>query len=148
LLGVATDKLTTSQESALLADNWNTYQTIAGLPVTLYGKAWGGRYLDEVHGIDWLTARIRERLFGWMANAGKVPFTDPSVDIARGEVLAALGEGVARGFLVAGSLTCTGPRVADVSTQDKANRILPDLKFGADLAGALHGIKIRGVLSL
>lgn len=148
LTGTAVDVLTTSQETALFADNWNAYQSIAGLPVTRYGKRWNGGYLDERHGIDWLTARIQERVFSLIANAGKLPYTDASVDIVRAEILAAMGDAVARGFLVAGSLTCTGPLVSAVSAQDKAARLLPDIKFGATLAGAIHGVRIRGVLSL
>lgn len=148
LIGVSADVLTTAQESALLADNWNTYQSIAGLPVTRNGKRFDGGYPDERHGIDWLTARIQERVFALLANAGKLPYTDASVDIVRGEILAALGVGVDRGFLVAGSLTCTGPRVSAVSSGDKAARLLPDIKFGADLAGAIHKVTIRGTLAV
>lgn len=148
LVGVSADNLSTSQETALLTDNWNVYQSVASIPITRNGKRWDGGYLDEIHGIDWLVSRIQARVYMLMANAGKVPYTDASVDTIRGEILAALGEGVLRNFLVAGSLTCTAPLVANISPNDKADRLLPDVKFGATLAGAIHKVVIRGVLSL
>ena len=45
------------------------------------------------------------------------------------------------------NLTVLVPKVADVSTADKANRILPDVEFNGDLAGAIHKITISGVVS-
>jgi hypothetical protein len=42
----------------------------------------------------------------------------------------------------------TAPAVADVDSITKAGRILPDVKFTATLAGAIHNLEISGTLSV
>lgn len=146
--GVTPAVITTTQETTLKNNNAILYQTIAGLNVTRYGKAVGGEYLDVTHGIDWLKARIQESVFGLIAGVDKLPYTDASVDAVKGNILGVLNLGVQRDFLRPGTLSVTAPEVADVSTTDRANRYLPDVKFGAELAGAINSVGIAGTLSV
>jgi len=50
--------------------------------------------------------------------------------------------------LLASIDSITVPAVADVDPNDKANRLLPDVEFEATLAGAVHKVKIHGVVKL
>ena len=53
-----------------------------------------------------------------------------------------LDEAVRNGYLA--SYTISPPFVDDIATNDKANRLLPDIPFEGVLAGAIHTIKING----
>jgi len=44
--------------------------------------------------------------------------------------------------------TVSVPRAADVSMIDKAARLLPDVKFEATLAGAIHKVIVNGTVSV
>lgn len=148
LTGVTASNLTTTQESYLEGLNANFYTEIAGIGVTTEGVAASGEFVDIQHGIDWLTARIQERLFGIIAGADKVPYTDAAVDSLLNEIISVMEIGVDRNFLVTGTLTATAPKVADIDVADRAARLLPDVKFGATLAGAIHKTVLVGTLTV
>ena len=59
---------------------------------------------------------------------------------------AALEEGKKNKILA--SYEVNYPAVADVSITDKGKRFLPDVSFTGVLAGAIHGTKINGVVTL
>jgi hypothetical protein len=46
------------------------------------------------------------------------------------------------------AIEVSAPDVADVSTTDRANRILPDVTFSCRLAGAFHFVEIAGTVSV
>jgi len=150
LAGVTVDgNLTGGQASVIESKGGNHYTRIAGVNVTSYGITASGEYIDITRTIDWLDARIKERIFGVLVNNAKIPFTDGGVDLMRAEILAQLNQGITAGALAADPApTVTAPKVADIDTADKANRILPDVTFQATLAGAIHKLVITGVLSV
>lgn len=146
--GVTPASLTPTQINTLEGNQCNYYTTVAGLSITRKGTVASGEYIDVTHGVDWLTARLQERIFGILASAKKVPYTDASVDRFVGEILSQLEDAVTRGLLRADTLSASGPLVADVSLANRAARHLPDLKFGAELAGAVHKVTIAGTVSV
>lgn len=148
LVGVTPSSLTDTQEGFLETSKGNFYTTVAGLNITTEGYAASGEYLDLTHGTDWLVARLQERTFALMANADKIPYSDASVDLFIGEIFAQMEIAVDRNFLLAGTLTASGPKVADVALADRVLRILPDIKFGANFAGAVHAVRLAGTLSV
>ena len=157
LSGVAFDKISANALTALTAKACNWYEKIAGAAITQQGKMVGGEWIDVVRGRDWLTVRLRERIFGLLINAPKVPFTNAGIDQVLIQVDAQLKEGINAGYLSPDPITgvegdppffVTGPDVADVSAQDKAARTLPDVAFEAGLAGAIHVIKIAGTIKV
>lgn len=153
LNGVTRDRLTGAQMNQIHAKRGNTYTTTAGLNGTQKGTTSSGEYVDVTHFVDWLYARIQERVFGAIAAASargsKIPYTDGGVAIIVSMVDAQLREGITRGGLAADPpFTITYPKVADIDPATKGARLLPDIKFQATLAGAIHAVKIDGVLSL
>lgn len=146
--GVTAVTLTTTQESNLIGNNANYYTEVAGITYFTEGVTASGEFVDIIHGIDWLTARIQERVFSVLVNSDKIPYTNAGVNTIKSAILAVLKQAVDRGFLVANTLTVTAPNVADVDPADKAARLLPDVKFGADLAGAIHKVSITGTLAV
>jgi hypothetical protein len=141
--------LTGGQVSVIESKGGNVYRTIAGVNVTTFGITASGEYIDVTIFIDWLDARIKERIFGVLINNPKVPYTDAGVDLMRAQVLAQLNQGITAGGLAADPApVVTAPLVADIDPADKAARVLPDINFTATLAGAIHQLVITGVLSV
>jgi hypothetical protein len=149
LAGVAQYTLTPTQRANALAKNVNIYETVAGLPMTNTGIVSAGEYIDVIRFRDWLVARIQERVASLLANANKVPFTDAGIAQVEAEVRAQLREGVGVGGLSDNPMPkVTVPKAKDVSSGDKAARILRNVQFDAVLAGAIHSLVISGTVSV
>jgi hypothetical protein len=141
--------LTGGQVSVIESKGGNVYRTIAGVNVTTFGITASGEYVDVTRFIDWLDARIKERIFGVLINNAKIPYTDKGVGLMTAQVLAQLNQGITAGGLAADPApVVTAPLVADIDPADKASRVLPDINFTATLAGAIHQLVITGVLSV
>lgn len=150
LRGVRVYALSETQKANVAAKHWNTYTAIAGVSVTEQGVVSDGEYADIIRGVDWLRARLRERVFGLLVRAPKVPYTDAGIGLVKGEVLAQLlvASHNPYNLLVESSVAVTAPKAADVSANDKAQRLLPDVEFTAELQGAIHAVRITGSVSV
>jgi hypothetical protein len=146
LQSVPTYELSQGQVKNVEDKNATWYMTTADVPMTSNGQVASGEYIDVIHGLDWLKARIQNLVFTALKNVDKVPFTDEGVQMVVSPLKAALEEGVKNKIL--GSYEITFPAAADVSVTDKGQRFLPDVNFGGDLAGAIHATKINGVVTL
>jgi hypothetical protein len=120
--------------------------TTADVPMTSNGQVASGEYIDVIHGLDWLKARIQNLVFTALVNVDKVPFTDEGIQMVISPLKAALEEAKENGILA--SYEITFPAVAEVSVTDRGNRFLPDIEFGGVLAGAIHATKMKGVITL
>jgi len=153
LSGATVDTLTSTQSTNLRGDgtgrNANTYERMGGRDITREGRVAAGEFIDVIIFVDWLQARMTERVFGVLANALKVPYTDSGVQAIVTEVRAQLSDGVAVGGLSPDPAPeVTFPCVRDIPTNDRANRFLPDIRFKATLAGAVHAVEITGTVSV
>ncbi len=148
LAGVDSIVLTETEIGFIQAKHGNWYVQVGGVNITQEGWTPAGEFVDVTVGSDWLTARLQERVFGQLVNRDKIPFTDQGVALIVSEVFAQLEEGIAAGFLSADPKpVVTAPLVADVSSTDRAARLLPDVTFSATLAGAIHSTEITGTIS-
>ncbi len=147
LASVTVDTLSSAQQAAVEGKNGNHYNTVAGVNITFDGKVSAGEFIDIVRFISFLRARLQENVFALLVNLPKVPFTDPSVDLFKGEIGATIRRNEPDA-IVPGTTVVTAPLVADISTTDRVNRLLPDVKFDSQLAGAIHALKIDGVLTI
>lgn len=147
LATISAVKLTASQAAAALAKNCNLYQTIGGVNITREGKMASGRFIDVRVGVDWLQARMAERIFNVLVNAPKIPYTDPGITTIENNIRAQLKEGIDKNVLAANPAPdVTVPKAADIDEDDKENRLLPDIGFTAELAGAIHKAAINGFI--
>jgi len=140
--------LNATERNNLESYSCNMYVQEAGLSFTQEGYTSSGEFIDITRLSDWTVARIQERVFGSMISADKIPYTDAGVAVIQNDVDAVLKQGVTNGGYVEGTPTVTVPKVADVPVVDRANRLLPDVEFTADLAGAIHSTTISGVVSV
>lgn len=140
---------TPGEKTALADKNIERYIRLAGNNLTCDGKTSSGEFIDITRFVDFIRARLQENIFFRLKNADKVPFTDPGVAIIENEVRGVMTLGISvGGFAADPAPTVTVPLVADVSIVDRANRLLPDVRFNATLAGAIHELEVRGVVTV
>ncbi len=151
LSGVVVSALEASEVSALTAKNAVTYTTVSGRNVTRNAKTPGGEFIDITHGIDEMTARIQEGVFGVLLANGKVPFTKAGVAMIVNPIQGVLDVRADPdiNFLSPDPApVASGPDPATVPAVDKAARLLPKVKFAATVAGAIHAVDITGNVSV
>lgn len=149
LSGTLVDSLPAGFVTAIKAKKGNYYITIADAPVTREGRMASGEWIDVIRGRDWLKVRLQERLIGLLINAPKIPFTNAGAAQVEAQVKAQMTEGIAQTYLSDdedATPIVTVPLVSTVSPQNKINRILPNVTFEATLAGAIHEMRIQGVI--
>lgn len=148
--GPIPNNLTSTQRANLRARKANTLQTVvAGATFMWEGTVASGDFIDNTRGFDWLQDDMSKAVLGALLNAKKVPYTNAGIALIENEVRGSLARAVSNGILTNDPApVVTVPKVSDVSTAQRALRILPDIKFSANLAGAVHQVVISGVISV
>jgi hypothetical protein len=158
LAGISYDTLREDQAQAAANKNANTFEPFRNFAITQGGKVAAGEWIDVIRFRDWLVEQIKVNVMSQIVNAGgKIPYTDDGIQIIVNGVQAALRLGQQRGGIAPDELDeannkvpgykISAPRSMNISANDKANRILRDLKFSARLAGAIHAVQIQGSLT-
>jgi len=155
LVGISPDTFTDTARTYCIGvpgvpgKNVNIYETVGGVNITEEGTMAGGQFIDQTIGIDWLESTLQTNVFSNLVNLPKVPYTDQGVSVIEAAVRAALLEGIKNDLIDGASpFTVTAPLVLDVPVNDRAERLLPDVKFSCRLAGALHFVQINGVVTV
>ena len=112
------------------------------------GNVASGEWIDVMRGVDWIEATLQETIYSRLVNADKIPYTDAGVAIIKGDVQKVLTDAAGQGIITEESIVITVPKVSDISTTDRANRVLPDVEFSATLQGAIHKVEIAGVVAV
>ncbi|MFC3227332.1 DUF3383 family protein [Marinibaculum pumilum] len=148
LAGIPADSLTATQYNFALGKNVNIYTAVGGVNITQRGTVAEPEYIDVIRGVDWLTARITERVYTALVNQPKIPFTNAGIAIIETLLREQLDIAVERDVIAPEPpYTVTVPDVLDVDPIDRAQRILRDVNFSARLAGAIHEVIIRGTVT-
>ena len=131
----------------------SSYIREGGVNITSKGITTSGEYIDIIQGQYFIEARMTEAVFGMLARLDKVPFTDAGINMTVSEVEGVLKRSSNQGIIANDEngvpmYTITAPTAEEVSTNDKANRILPDIFWKATIAGAVENVEIGGVLKL
>lgn len=149
LSGVTVSKLSDTESTNIKAKNGNTYESVGGQSVTVGGKMFGGEFIDIMVFVDWLEARMTERLWFRMANSKKIPYTAAGATIIESEIRAQLNDGIRVGGLADNpSPVVRVPDVLSVAPNLRAQRIFEGIEFEARLAGAIHFVKIKGTVTV
>ena len=114
----------------------------------LDGKTAKGEYIDIVQGLDWLSSDMKTRVANALISSDKIPYTNQGIAVIESMVRNSLNEAAQRDIIDRTSINVTVPDVLSVSPENRLNRILPDVKFEARLAGAIHKIKIQGTVTV
>lgn len=149
LAGITNDKLTSGQITNAKDKNCNVYTRLLDVPSIRDGKVASGEYIDIMRGVDWLHARLLERIALILFNAEKIPYTDTGLTVIRGAIAAQRQDGIDADFL-SGSLddTIVIPTEASINPVDKAARSVPGITFSFELAGAAQFFTINGSVTI
>lgn len=148
LAGVSAVTLTATHKTNARAKNATVYLTMGAQNVTQGGTVGSGEFLDVVRLLSFIEATIATRVSDALATDTKVPYTDAGIQVVRNEVQGVLAENEQAGGIAPGTIVVTVPKVASVSAQDKAARVLRNVKFSFTLAGAIHTADVSGVVSV
>lgn len=127
------------------------YTTIAGLDCVYQDELTTGMWLDLVTGIDFMTARMKERIFGKLVSNAKIPYTDAGIAVIESEVKAVLSMCTKDPYNICATAPAPWtqvPLAADCSASDKSTRTLNNVRFGAVAQGAIHKVAVSGVVTL
>lgn len=133
--------------------NGNTYIREGGVNLTSSSKTGSGEFVDTVLGSYYIEARMTENLFGMLVRQAKLPYTYAGLAMATAMVEETLREAANLGIIAKDATgtaiyTVTMPELNDISDNDKANRVLPDIPWTAVIEGAIESITVNGVLTL
>ena len=149
LSGVTISSISTNESSLIHDKNASTYETVGGVNRTVGGATSGGEWIDIMVFVDWLEARMSERIWFRLANSKKIPYTQAGATIIETEVRAQLREGQrAGGIADAPAPVVITPDVLTISQNARAGRNFEGMKFEARLAGAIHFVKIAGTVTV
>ena len=146
LKGVTADGFDSTVEDTILNKNCSYYTETASISHTFDGKVASGEYLDSIIGIDWIRARLKERVFGHRVNVRKSPMTDSGLEAEGTIIYAVLKEAETMGILVSGTATVTVPKLSSLTDAQKTARAAVGYEFGGQLEGAIHTSDIDGHL--
>ena len=139
--------VTTTAATILKGKNINYYITIGGRNVTLNGITSGGEFIDITRTTDWLSTRIQENVFTYLANAEKIAYTDAGVDILVNAATEILEQAVTRNA-ISPTYTIATQSVLSVPVNDRANRRFGDININARVNGAIHTVDYNLTISV
>lgn len=133
--------------------NMSAYIKEGGVNITSKGVTTSGEYIDIIQGTHYLTARITEAVFGLLVRNPKIPYTVGGINMVVAEIEGVLKRAANQGIIALDAdgqplFTVKAPNLDEISTNDKANRLLPNLDWEATVAGAVENADINGVLKL
>lgn len=111
-----------------------------------------GNFIDNVLGADYITHQIRENLYKIFIANKKIAYTDDGFALVAAGVFAALNRAVELHIIATdpeddtGVYTVVIPKRADATDEQARNRQMPDIKWSAQLEGAVHSVKVNGTL--
>jgi len=130
----------------------NQYSSVSGRGITWEGVTANVSvkgFIDTYIGKIYLQARLEEDIFAQLASVGKVPYTNAGAQIITTAVLTRLNESVRDGYLKAVPAPVVAPIQLDqIPATSVSARVLPDVRFTAETAGAIHTVKINGTISV
>ena len=152
IIATPTTLMNSSQRGFAEGKNSNVYIENAGVSHTREGIMAGGRFIDVTRSVDWLDATMEEAVFAQLVNLAKVPYTNAGLSIIESEMTTvlnlALQQGVINPISDETPFTITLPKLSDIPTADRQNRLFPDIQFTALVGNAVHGVQIVGSLQV
>lgn len=157
LAGITVDPLTETEYNAVTGKNGNTFELFRNVSITQNGKVAAGEWIDVIRFRDWLEEEIKVNVFNLLINRDKVPYTDAGIAAIEARIRQALELGQTRGGIAPTEYdedgnenpgyVLTVPLASSISANQKASRVLTDVRFTARLAGAIHVVEITGSLT-
>ena len=155
--GLAEQRLTSSEISAMEENNTGYYAALFGNECSMGGRMCDGEYIDTVRFKDWLVENIARKIVALFVANAKVPYTDDGISQVQAQIIKALEEGREAGGIADDEIqsdgstlrgyTVTVPKASDLTSEQRQKRVLEGVTFTARLSGAIHKTVIRGSLT-
>lgn len=161
LVGVAPEKLSTTQETNIVAQNGNIYRREYGVNFYRDGRMVSGNFCDTIHHALWVKARVAESLFGLLKRQSDllkgVRFTAKGLAQIKQAIydnpinIGILNESIANEVNTSEETgmkedlrpTIYVPDRADISTDDITQRVLNGVVVEYVYAGFIHYVKVK-----
>lgn len=146
LSGIPSDSFSSTERAALRDKRANHYINVAGNNITYEGyTSEPGIFIDLIRGRDWLAQRMAEDILAELASQPKIAYQGGDAVI---EQLMRTRLDIAVDRDVITEYEVTVPPASEQLETDRADRRYKDITFEATLAGAVHGVQIRGTLTV
>ncbi len=142
--------LTATHRTNLTDRRAGCYETAApGLNLSFEGKVGSSvmGYLDVRRDLDWVEDDMTKSVLEVLAANDKVPMNDIGITLFESAVRASLQRAMTLGIFNKRKPNVTVPKAADISSGNKAARILPDIKWSEVLANATHKVIVNGTVT-
>ncbi len=131
----------------------NTYLLKAGDRVTSEGKVVNGEYIDIIHSKDDVTFSIEYAVQKLLNKTKKISFDAGGIPLIESEVKIVLQRKCKQGMIAKDTdgIGQYGTHFMDrneVDPADRAERLYNGGEFWFELAGAIHGTKIKGLMKI
>ena len=150
-------KLKSTFIKKLEAANITYLTTVASKNLTQGGKTNAGEWIDVIRFRDWLQNDMQVRVVNLLVVNPKIPYTDGGIGLVDNQMLASLKDGQKYGGIAPTEYDADGnanpgyvtsvPLASELTSVQKASRVLSDCRFSARLAGAIHVVNISGCLT-
>lgn len=145
--GVGTFAMTATHRTNIVARNANSYENVAGLNISFNGMMGSGMFVDYRRAADALQDDMSKAVFGALAANPKLPYTDQGIAVIKSVMTGSLLRFSRPGGFLAPNFVVSVPKAANVSSADKAARVLNNCTFTATSQGAVHKDNITGSIS-
>lgn len=150
--GLSAPVLTESEITGLEINNVNYVTNEYKKNYIKNGTCMNGEWIDAVIGADWITLTMRSKLYDIFMSNANIPYTDAGFAVVAAGVFETLNEATGYSIIAenpesgAGIYTVSVPKRSGASDAQASARIMPDIKWEAQLGGAVHGVKVSGIL--
>lgn len=153
LNGINPSGYTETDISTIETSKLNTYITQGGVNITSNSQTTTGEFVDVIESTHYVKARMTENVFGLLARSPKIPFTDAGIAQVVHEVETTLKQAFDQGIIASDDAgkpiySIQYPKRSELSTNQRASRVLPNVKWSATIAGAVHNVDINGSLEV
>lgn len=145
LSGVTPSVLTSTHISNIEDKNGNWYQTLGGYNVTFGGTMADGTFADFERWYDKLVQRWREEVAATIVgrSPGKVPQNDRGISLVYGALFGVLDHEASPAVeAIEPDFTLTPPMFADISSADRADRLLSGFEADLVYTGAVNTVAV------
>lgn len=149
LAGIPVDNLSDTQASNARSKYANTYELVGGQNIILNGQMSDGTFSDLIRDIDWIKSNLVTAIYSRLVNLGKLAYTDQGISVIEQQVRNVLKQALDKGIIADDpAYTVTVPKAVDVSSNNRANRFLPDVKWTARMAGSIQSVAVAGTCTI
>lgn len=146
LVGVTPVKLTATQRANLISKRGNSYETVGNQINWTFDGTVGSStvgYLDLKRDVDWVKDDMTKAVIAAIGAPDKFGYTDKDFVKLETAIRGSLERAVRKNIFQrdANNFSLVIPKVADIATIDKQNRLVPDITWTAFPVGAVHRVK-------